>query len=106
MHELSITQSVVDAACARAAGRPVRSIRVRVGALTAVALVLALALHSGWALAAAAVVGAAAYGLLGMVMTRPAAGVRAVREALVAAVFGMAGGLWSTNHTGLDFAER
>ena len=36
MHELAITQSVVDAACERAAGRRVRSIRLRVGALTAV----------------------------------------------------------------------
>lgn len=36
MHELAITQSVVDAACDRAAGRPVRSIRIQVGALTAV----------------------------------------------------------------------
>jgi hydrogenase nickel incorporation protein HypA/HybF len=36
VHELSITQSVVDAVCERAAGRPVRSIQVRVGALTAV----------------------------------------------------------------------
>lgn len=36
MHELSITQSVVDAVCERAAGRPVRTVRVRVGILTAV----------------------------------------------------------------------
>jgi hydrogenase nickel incorporation protein HypA/HybF len=36
MHELSITQSIVDAVCERAAGRPVLSIRVQVGALTAV----------------------------------------------------------------------
>jgi hydrogenase nickel incorporation protein HypA/HybF len=36
MHELAITQSVVDAVCERAAGRPVRSVQVRVGALTAV----------------------------------------------------------------------
>ncbi|MDT4986417.1 MAG: hydrogenase nickel incorporation protein HypA/HybF [Micromonosporaceae bacterium] len=36
MHELGITQSVVDAVCERAAGRPVRSVRVQVGALTAV----------------------------------------------------------------------
>ncbi|MFI6697665.1 hydrogenase maturation nickel metallochaperone HypA [Streptomyces sp. NPDC050509] len=36
MHELSITQSVVDAVCERAAGRPVRTVRLRVGALTAV----------------------------------------------------------------------
>jgi hydrogenase nickel incorporation protein HypA/HybF len=36
MHELSIAQSVVDAVCERAAGRPVRSVRLEVGALTAV----------------------------------------------------------------------
>ncbi|MFJ4918866.1 hydrogenase maturation nickel metallochaperone HypA [Streptomyces sp. NPDC088725] len=36
MHELSITQSVVDAVCERAAGRPVREVSVRVGTLTAV----------------------------------------------------------------------
>jgi hydrogenase nickel incorporation protein HypA/HybF len=36
MHELAITQSVVDAVCERAAGRPVHSVRLQVGALTAV----------------------------------------------------------------------
>lgn len=36
MHELSITQSVVDAVCERASGRPVHAVRVRVGVLTAV----------------------------------------------------------------------
>jgi hydrogenase nickel incorporation protein HypA/HybF len=36
MHELAITQSVVDAVCDRAAGRRVRVVRVRVGDLTAV----------------------------------------------------------------------
>jgi hydrogenase nickel incorporation protein HypA/HybF len=36
MHELSIAQSVVDAVCEKAAGRAVRSVRMRVGALTAV----------------------------------------------------------------------
>jgi hydrogenase nickel incorporation protein HypA/HybF len=36
MHELSIAQSVVDAVCERAAGRSVHSVRLRVGALTAV----------------------------------------------------------------------
>ncbi len=36
MHELSITQSVVDAVCERAAGRSVRRVRVEVGKLTAV----------------------------------------------------------------------
>jgi hydrogenase nickel incorporation protein HypA/HybF len=36
MHELSIAVSVVDAVCERAAGRSVHSVRLRVGALTAV----------------------------------------------------------------------
>jgi hydrogenase nickel incorporation protein HypA/HybF len=36
VHELSITQSVVDAVCERAAGRPVRSVKIQVGALMAV----------------------------------------------------------------------
>ena len=36
MHELSITQSIVDAVCERAGGRPVLSVKVQVGALTAV----------------------------------------------------------------------
>jgi hydrogenase nickel incorporation protein HypA/HybF len=36
MHELSITQSVVDAVCERAAGRRVQTVNVRVGLLTAV----------------------------------------------------------------------
>lgn len=36
MHELAITQSVVDAVCVHAAGKRVHSVRVRVGALCAV----------------------------------------------------------------------
>jgi hydrogenase nickel incorporation protein HypA/HybF len=36
MHELSIAESIVDAVCERAAGRPVRRVTVRIGALTAV----------------------------------------------------------------------
>ncbi|WP_328320251.1 hydrogenase maturation nickel metallochaperone HypA/HybF [Streptomyces sp. NBC_00388] len=36
MHELSITQSVVDMVCERAGDRPVRTVSVRVGVLTAV----------------------------------------------------------------------
>jgi hydrogenase nickel incorporation protein HypA/HybF len=36
VHELSITQSVVDAVCERAGDRRVRSVRVQIGALTAV----------------------------------------------------------------------
>ncbi|MDX5962573.1 hydrogenase maturation nickel metallochaperone HypA [Rhodococcus opacus] len=36
MHELSITQSVVDAVCKHALGRPVRSIRLEVGQISGV----------------------------------------------------------------------
>jgi hydrogenase nickel incorporation protein HypA/HybF len=36
MHEMAITQSVVDAVCGHAAGRRVHSVRVQVGALCAV----------------------------------------------------------------------
>jgi hydrogenase nickel incorporation protein HypA/HybF len=36
MHEMAITQSVVDAVCEHAAGRRVHSVRVEVGALCAV----------------------------------------------------------------------
>lgn len=36
MHEMAITQSVVDAVCEHAAGRRVRSVKVRVGELCAV----------------------------------------------------------------------
>lgn len=36
MHEMAITQSVVDAVCERAAGRRVHRVRVEVGALCAV----------------------------------------------------------------------
>ena len=36
MHELALTESIVEAVCERAGGRPVSRVRVRVGALTAV----------------------------------------------------------------------
>ncbi len=36
MHEMTITQSVIDAVCEHAAGRRVHSVRVQVGALCAV----------------------------------------------------------------------
>jgi hydrogenase nickel incorporation protein HypA/HybF len=36
MHELAIAESIVDAVCERAAGRPVHRVTVRIGALTAV----------------------------------------------------------------------
>ena len=36
MHELAIAEDIVDAVCARADGRPVRRVTVRIGKLTAV----------------------------------------------------------------------
>jgi hydrogenase nickel incorporation protein HypA/HybF len=36
MHELSLATSIVDAVCAKAGGRPVRRVTVRIGALMAV----------------------------------------------------------------------
>lgn len=36
MHELSITQSVVDVVCENARGRPVRSVRIEVGRISGV----------------------------------------------------------------------
>jgi len=36
MHELAIAENLVDTVCTRAAGRPVRRVTVRIGALTAV----------------------------------------------------------------------
>jgi hydrogenase nickel incorporation protein HypA/HybF len=36
MHEMAITQSVVDAVCEQAAGRRVRSVKLEVGALCAI----------------------------------------------------------------------
>jgi hydrogenase nickel incorporation protein HypA/HybF len=36
VHELAITQTIVDTVCERAGGRPVLSVKVEVGALTAV----------------------------------------------------------------------
>ena len=36
MHELAIAEDIVDAVCARADGRPVRRVTIRIGKLTAV----------------------------------------------------------------------
>lgn len=58
------------------------------GALSGAAV---LVFERGWVLAAGAAVAAVTFGLLGMVMTRPAAGVRALREVAVTTVCGAAG---------------
>ena len=70
----------------RSGGRP-----VLVGIFAAGLLGSAAAFPENWALAGAAVVTATTYGLLGAVLTRPAAGVRALRELLVSAFVGLLG---------------
>jgi hypothetical protein len=69
-----------------------------VAGFAAVCAVTLLVEPRGWVLSAGAVVAATSYGLLGMVMTRPAAGVRALREAVVVAVIGAAGAIVVTGY--------
>ncbi|MEV0900560.1 hydrogenase maturation nickel metallochaperone HypA [Actinoplanes sp. NPDC049802] len=66
MHELAIAENIVDTVCARAAGRPVRRVTVRIGALTAV---LPDAMRLCWDLAAT---GTAAHGAALDLDLRPA----------------------------------
>lgn len=61
-------------------------------------LVLVVLVPRGWVLSAGAVVAAASYGLLGMVSTRPSAGLRSLREAVVTAVVGAAGAVVVTGY--------
>jgi hypothetical protein len=69
-----------------------------VAGFAAVCAVALLMEPRGWVLSAGAVVAATSYGLLGMVMTRPVAGVRALREAAVVAVIGAAGAVVVTGY--------
>jgi hypothetical protein len=62
-----------------------------IGVFAAVALGLAGAYPEPWALAGAAVAAAAGYGLLGMVLTRPAHGLGLLRELVVSAFLGVMG---------------
>lgn len=64
---------------------------VVIGSFAAVPLGLVVAFPEPWALAGAAVLAGVAYGLLAMVLTRPAAGVRALGELLASALIGVAG---------------
>jgi hypothetical protein len=70
----------------RCGGRP-----ALVGVFAATLLGIATAYPENWALAGAAVVSATTYGLLGALLTRPAAGVRAVRELLFSVLVGLLG---------------
>ncbi len=62
-----------------------------VGLFAATLLGCAVAFPENWALAGAAVVTAMTYGLLGALLTRPAPGLRAAREVLIAVGIGLIG---------------
>ncbi len=64
---------------------------VLIGLSSAVVLGLVVAFPQNWALAGAAATAAGVHGILGMVMTRPAPGLRSVLEVLVSAAIGLAG---------------
>ncbi len=70
----------------RTGGRP-----VVIGLFAAVVLGLVTAFPEEWALAGAAVTAACVYGVLGMVLTRPAGGLRALLELVMCALAGVAG---------------
>lgn len=69
-----------------------------VALLAGVSLVLVVLVPRGWVLSAGAVVAATTYGLLGMVMTRPSAGLRSLRETVVVSVIGAAGAVVVTGY--------
>jgi hypothetical protein len=69
-----------------------------VAGFSGVCILAVEAFPRGWVLSAAAVAAATSYGLLGMVMTRPAAGLRSLREAALAMVFGLAGAVAVTGY--------
>ena len=66
---------------------------VVIGLFAAVVLALVLAYPEEWALAGAAVTAACVYGVLGMLLTRPAGGLRALLELVVCVAVGVAGAL-------------
>lgn len=69
-----------------------------VTAFSGVCAVAVVVFPRGWVLSGGAVVAAATYGLLGMVLIRPAPGLRALREAVVAALVGAAGAVVVTGY--------
>jgi len=66
---------------------------VVIGLFAAVVLALVMAYPEEWALAGAAVTAACVYGVLGMLLTRPAGWLRALLELVVCAALGIAGGV-------------
>ncbi|MBA2772834.1 MAG: hypothetical protein H0U36_02135 [Nocardioidaceae bacterium] len=66
---------------------------VVIGLFAAVVLALVVAFPEEWALAGAAVTAACVYGVLGMLLTRPAGGLRVLVELVVCVLVGVAGAL-------------
>ena len=64
-----------------------------VALFAAIVLSVVVAVPERWSLAGVAVAAAVVHGLLGMVITRPAAGLRTVKELLVSAVVGVGGAM-------------
>jgi len=64
-----------------------------IGGFAALLLALVAAFPDDWALAGAAAAAACSYGLLGMVLTRPARGARAFAELVLSAAVGLVGAL-------------
>ncbi len=71
---------------------------VLIGLFSAVSLGLVAAFPENWALAGAGVTAAAVHGVLGMVMSRPATGLRTLQELLISAFIGAAGAIVVTGY--------
>ena len=76
---------------------------ILIGLFSGVVLGLVAAYPENWALAGASVTAASVYGVLGMTLTRPATGLRTLRELLVTALVGAAGAVVVT---GFDVVLR
>ena len=61
---------------------------ILIGLFSGVVLGLVAAYPENWALAGASVTSATVYGVLGMTLTRPATGLRTLRELLISALIG------------------
>ncbi len=71
---------------------------ILIGLFAGVVLGLVTAYPENWALAGAGVTAAAVHGVLGMTMSRPATGLRTLRELLVSALIGAAGAVVVTGY--------
>jgi hypothetical protein len=71
---------------------------ILIGLFAAVVLSLIAAYPENWALAGAGVTAATVHGVLGMTLSRPSAGLRALRELLISAAIGAGGALVVTGY--------